>query len=121
MHQDKLKITYTTTDNQVSEIDDSVCDYKFEIELDPSDMSSHQLFGVFSKVLSAMGYGEFSIMKGACGLAFNDMRDMEMMNKLVEEYELAKIPEEADITRKREQMYKSVNYSSKENQGYEPG
>jgi len=54
-------------------------------------MSSHQLFSVFSKVLSAMGYGEFSITKGACGLAFNDMRDMEMMDKLVKEYELAEI------------------------------
>lgn len=121
MHQDRFKITYTTTGNQISEIDDSICDYKFEIEVDPSDMSSHQLFSVFEKVLSAMGYNEFSIMKGACGLAFNDMRDMEMMNKLIIEYELAEIPQEADITRKRKEMYKSVNYSSKENQGYEPG
>lgn len=120
MSNDKLVITYTTKDNRISELDDPYCDFKFEIEVDPSDMSSHQLMAVFAKVLAAIGYNEFSIMKGACNLAFNEMRDVEMMNKLVNEYEIDKIPEEFKIQQERRKMYESVNYSSKDNDGYEP-
>lgn len=89
MSKDKLVITYNTAENKINEIDDSVCDFQFQLELDPSDMSTHQLFNAFAKVLAAIGYHEFSIMKGACGLAFNDMRDPVMMDKLIDEYELA--------------------------------
>jgi hypothetical protein len=121
MHKDKLVITYVTENNTISQVDDSVCDYKFQIEIDPSDMSTHQLFNVFSKLLAVMGYNEFSIMKGACGLAFNDMRDMKDMDKLVQEYELDHVSEEMQEQERRKSMYKRVDYSSKDNDGYEPG
>jgi len=120
MSNDKLVITYTTQDNRISELDDPYCDFKFEIEVDPSDMSSHQLMAVFAKVLAAIGYSEFSIMKGACSLAFNEMRDTEMMYKLVKEYELDEIPEDFKAQKERKKMHESVNYSSKDNDGYEP-
>ncbi len=120
MSNDKLVITYITKDNKVRDISDPFCDFKFEIELDPSDMSTHQLMDVFAKALAAMGYGELSIMKGACSLAFNDMRDPVMMNKLIDEYDLADIPEEVRQQQERKKMHESVNYSSKDNDGYEP-
>jgi len=120
MANDKLTITYVTQDNKINDLNDPYCDFKFEIEVDPSDMSTHQLMDVFSKALAAIGYGEFSIMKGACSLAFNEMRDLEMMNKLIEEYELNDIPAEAKQQKARKEMHASVNYSSKENDDYEP-
>lgn len=120
MSNDKLVIIYTTQDNRIKELDEPYCDFKFEIEVDPSDMSTHQLMDVFSKALAAIGYNEFSIMKGACSLAFNEMRDTEMMYKLVKEYELDEIPEEFKVQQNRRKMHESVNYSSKDNDGYEP-
>jgi len=120
MSNDKLVFIYTTQDNKIKEIEDSFCDFKFELELDPSDMSTHQLFEAFSRVLAAMDYNEYSIMKGACNLVFNEMRDMEQMNKLIDEYDLLDIPKEAEQQRERRKMYKDVNYSSKDNDDYEP-
>jgi len=120
MSNDKLVFIYTTQDNRIKEVDDPYCDYKVEIELDPGDMSSHQLFYAFSRLLAAMGFSEFSIMKGACGLAFNEMRDTEMMYKLVKEYELGEISEDFKAQKERREMYESVNYSSKDNDSYEP-
>ena len=120
MSNDKLVFTYITQDNRAKEIDDPYCDYKLEIELDPSDMSTHQLFYAFAKLLAAMSFNEYSIMKGACSLAFNEMRDTELMYKLVKEYELDEIPEEFKGQQERRKMYESVNYSSKDNDGYEP-
>lgn len=120
MSNDKLVITYITQDNRISELDDPFCDLKLEIEVDLADKSSHQLMAVFAKVLAAIGYNEFSIMKGACSLAFNEMRDTEMMYKLVKEYELDEIPEDCKVQQERKKMHESVNYSSKDNDGYEP-
>ena len=120
MSSDKLVVTYVTQGNKISDLDDPFCDLKLEIEVDLADKSSHQLMAVFAKVLAAIGYSEFSIMKGACSLAFNEMRDTEMMHKLVKEYELDEIPEEFKGQQERRKMYESVNYSSKDNDGYEP-
>jgi len=120
MHNDKLVITYSTKGNQISEIEDSACDFKLHVELDPSDMSTHQLMNVFAKVLSAIGYSEFSIMKAACALTFNEWRDTEMMNKLVEEYELDKVSEEFRAEQERKKIYESVNCSSMDNDSHEP-
>lgn len=119
MSNDKLKIIYTTENNKISKVDDPYCDYKFEIEVDPSDMSTHQLMDVFAKTLAAIGYNEFSIMKGACNLAFNEARHTEMMYKLVKEYELDEIPEDFKAQQERRKMHESVNYNSDENDGYE--
>lgn len=120
MSNDKLVFTYTSQDNRIKEITDPYCDFKFQLEIDPSDMSTHQLFEIFSRVLAAMDYNEFSIMKGACHLAFNEMRDTEQMDRLIKEYELSDIPEEARQQRERKKMHESVNYSSKDNDDYEP-
>jgi hypothetical protein len=117
--QDSLIFSYKTSGNRIHEITDPFCDYEFEIKLDPRDMSTHQLFHAFSNLLSAMGFNEYSIMSGACGLAFNDMRDTEKMDKLVKEYELDGIPEEYERQKGRKELYKSVEYDSKENK-YEP-
>jgi hypothetical protein len=58
------------------------------IEAPAQDMNVHQHFELFKAFLRAMDFNEYSIMDGACRLAFNDSNDEAQMNKLMKEYEL---------------------------------
>lgn len=60
--------------------------YTFEIPVD--DINTIQLFRFFGTIARTMGHNELGIMKGACSLAFNDMRDEEDMKKIAEEFDL---------------------------------
>ena len=55
---------------------------------DMDDCSIHAWFKVFESVVAAAGFNETVIMKGACELAFNDMRDLQTMKRLAKEYDL---------------------------------
>jgi hypothetical protein len=58
------------------------------IEAPAQDLNVHQHFELFKAFLRAMDFNEYSIMDGACRLAFNDSNDEAQMKKLMEEYEL---------------------------------
>jgi hypothetical protein len=58
------------------------------IEAPAQDLNVHQHFELFKAFLRAMDFNEYSILDGACRLAFNDSNDEKQMNKLMEEYEL---------------------------------
>jgi hypothetical protein len=60
--------------------------YTFEIPA--HDLNTIQLFRFFGTVARTMGHNEVGIMKGACSLAFNDMRSEEDMRKIAEEFDL---------------------------------
>ena len=60
--------------------------YTFEIPVE--DINSMQLFRFFGTIARTMGHNEVGIMKGACSLAFNDMRSFEDMKKVADEYDL---------------------------------
>lgn len=60
--------------------------YTFKIPV--HDINSIQLFRFFGTVARTMGHNELGIMKGACSLAFNDMRDEGEMRKIAEEFDL---------------------------------
>ncbi len=60
--------------------------YTFEIPTE--DINSTQLFRFFGDVARAMGHDEIGIMKGACALAFNDMRSEKDMRKIADEFDL---------------------------------
>lgn len=45
-------------------------------------------FEVFQRLLSSAGFGEREIMKGACHLAFNEYRPVDLMRSVAKEYEL---------------------------------
>ena len=60
--------------------------YTFEIPTE--DINSTQLFRFFGDVARAMGHDEIGIMKGACALAFNDMRSEKDMRKVADEFDL---------------------------------
>jgi hypothetical protein len=56
---------------------------------DLEEDSVHRWFRLFEQVLILAGYKEASIIGGACGLAFNDARDHELMRKTAHSYDLA--------------------------------
>jgi hypothetical protein len=65
--------------------------YTFEIPCE--DINTIQLFRFFGTIARTMGHNELGIMKGACSLAFNDMRSEEDMKKIAYEFDL-KLSEE---------------------------
>lgn len=60
--------------------------YTFEIPCE--DINTIQLFRFFGTIARTMGHNEIGIMKGACSLAFNDMRSEEEMRKVAEEFDM---------------------------------
>jgi len=62
--------------------------HSITIEAPAQDMNVHQHFELFKAFLRAMDFSEYSIMDGACRLAFNDSNDEAQMKKLMQEYEL---------------------------------
>ena len=74
--------------------------YTFKIPAD--DINTIQLFRFFGNVVRTMGHNEISIMKGACSLAFNDMRSEEEMRKIAEEFDMKLAEDYAKEFRKLE-------------------
>jgi hypothetical protein len=60
------------------------------------DLNTTQLFTLFTNFARAIGHTEVSIMKGACSVAFNDMRSEEEMRKVAEEYDLKLVEDYRD-------------------------
>ena len=52
------------------------------------ELNIHQYYELFKNFLGAAGFCEYSIMDGACRLAFNDCNDEAQMKKLMNEYDL---------------------------------
>jgi len=81
--------TEWTSTNYISGFDDSVLpEEHYTFQVPAEDLNVHQLFRFFATVARAMGHNEIGIMKGACSLAFNDMRDEEEMRKVANEFDL---------------------------------
>lgn len=68
--------------------DETLPEEHYTFEIPAHDLSTIQLFRFFGTVARTMGHNEVGIMKGACALAFNDMRSVEDMRKVAEEYDL---------------------------------
>ena len=68
--------------------DETLPEEHYTFEIPCQDINSVQLFRFFGNVARVMGHCDISIMKGACALAFNDMRSQEEMRKVAEEFEL---------------------------------
>ena len=60
--------------------------YTFQIPAE--DLNTYQLFHFFATVARAMGHNDLNIMKGACALAFSEMRSHEDMRKVANEFDL---------------------------------
>ena len=68
--------------------DESLPEEHYTFEIPTEDLNSIQLFRFFGTIARTMGHCEQGIMKGACSLAFNDMRSFEDMKKVADEYDL---------------------------------
>lgn len=78
----KWEMTGGVYDDQV------VPEQNLTMECPVHDWNTSQLFQAFSNFMYAMGHSELGIMKGACSVAFSDMRSKENMQKVAEEYDL---------------------------------
>ena len=52
------------------------------------DLNIHQYYELFKSFLAAAGFCEYSIMDGACRVAFNDSNSEAQMKKVADEYDL---------------------------------
>ena len=88
----KLKISFDTewTPSYSSGMydDETLPEEHYTFEIPCEDINTIQLFRFFGTVARTMGHNDIGIMKGACSLAFNDMRSEEDMRKISEEFEL---------------------------------
>jgi len=58
------------------------------LETDMVDCNVHAWFRIFEQVLRDAGFPDDLIMRGACELAFNEMRSTDNMRKVAREYDL---------------------------------
>jgi hypothetical protein len=52
------------------------------------EFNIHQYYELFKSFLAAAGFCEYSIMDGACSVAFNDSNSQEQMKKVADEYDI---------------------------------
>ena len=67
------------------------------MEVPAEDLNSIQLFKLWENFLQAMGHNEVGIMKGACYVAFNDMRSDENMRKIADEFDIKMMEDHYEI------------------------
>jgi hypothetical protein len=88
-----VKFIYTCKETQSyrgvdSSFPELLPDETVTIEIPSYDLNIHQYFGAFKKFLSAVGFCEKVILDGAFHVAFNDSNTKEVVDKLMEEYEI---------------------------------
>jgi len=86
----KVTLKYDSTWEQTRGIYDEeiLPEEHFTFEAPAEDLTTIQLFQLFQKFCYAMGHNEAGIAKGACYVAFNEMRTTEEMRKTAKEYDL---------------------------------
>ena len=68
--------------------DETLPEEHYTFEIPCQDINCVQLFRFFGTIARTMGHADINIMKGACALAFHDMRSHEEMRKVAEEYDM---------------------------------
>jgi hypothetical protein len=85
-----VKFSYTS-DNQDPPskwFPESVDCKTITVEAPAEDLNIHQYYELFKNFLGAAGFCEYSIMDGACRVAFNESNSQEQMKKVADEYDL---------------------------------
>lgn len=85
--------------------DEMLPEENIKFEVPAQDLNSVQLFKLFHNFMLAIGHNQRGIDKGAMSLVFNDMRDIEDMRKVAEEYDL-KLQEDLSVDEKWNQQNK---------------
>ena len=94
----RLKVHFDTEWTYTAGVydDETLPEEHYTFEIPTEDINSMQLFRFFGTIARTMGHNDFGIMKGACSLAFNDMRSVEDMKKVADEYDLYLAEEHAN-------------------------
>lgn len=97
----KIKIQYTSKwDSKGGIYDNEELPAENVIfEVPAEDLNTIQLFKLFHNFMLAIGHNQRGIDKGAMSLVFNEMRDIEDMRKVAEEYDL-KLQEDLSVDEK---------------------
>jgi hypothetical protein len=90
MYNATVKFSYTSDsqDPPSKYFPESVDRKTITIEAPAEDLNIHQYYELFKSFLGAAGFCEYSIMDGACQVAFNDSNSQEQMKKVADEYDL---------------------------------
>ena len=90
MYSAKVTLKFDSTWDRTGGIYDNeiLPEEHFTFEVPAEDLNTIQLFQLFEKFCYAMGHNQEGIAKGACYVAFNEMRSTEAMRKTAEEYDL---------------------------------
>ena len=90
MHSAKVTLKFDSTWDHKGGIydDEMIPEEHITFECPAEDLNSIQLFQLFAKFAGAMGHNEAGISKGACYVAFNEMRSFEDMKKTADDYDL---------------------------------
>jgi len=86
----RLKVSFDTEWTYTGGVydDDTLPEEHYTFEIPTEDLNANQLFRFFATIARTMGHCDQNIMRGACSLAFNDMRSEEDMRKVANEYDL---------------------------------
>ena len=110
MYSAKVTLKYDSTwDRKGGIYDDEVIpEEHITFETPAHDLNAIQLFQFFTKFALAMGHNEAGIAKGACFVAFNEMRTTEAMRKTADEYDLKLIEDYRDEVCKLEAQVRDL-------------
>lgn len=95
----KITLKYDSTwDFKGGIYDDEILpEQHITMEVPAEDLNSIQLFKLWENFLQAMGHNEVGIMKGACYVAFNEMRSDENMRKIANEFDIKMMEDHYEI------------------------
>ena len=90
MYNATVKFSYTSDsqDPPSKYFPESVDRKTITIEAPAEDLNIHQYYELFKNFLGAAGFCEYTIMDGACRVAFNDSNSESQMKKVADEYDL---------------------------------
>ena len=90
MYNATVKFSYISDSQETSSkyFPESVDRKTITIEAPAEDLNIHQYYELFKNFLGAAGFCEYSIMDGACRVAFNDSNSEAQMKKVADEYDL---------------------------------
>lgn len=101
----KIKIQYDSTAEWGHLYKDEMLpEEHITMEIPSQDLTATQVFKFFRNFMLAIGYSPYSIMNGACSLAFSDEYDIEDMRKVAKENDLTLNEDLNDLLDERMQL-----------------
>ena len=110
MYSAKVTLKYDSTWEHKGGIYDEemIPEEHITFETPVEDMNTIQFFQFFAKFAAAMGHNEVGIAKGACYVAFNEMRTTEAMRKTADDYDLKLVEDYNDKLREIGKLDKEI-------------